>query len=216
MSTKRVLKPDNLIQADTIRDKIINTFQDEMAKLGFDASGVDNRNEKKPRYITHNQINYIFRQVYYKLFKPSKPLMCHANSIIDYSDTRLLKVIADTFLDICSMYNKSLGLMSFSYLTGITTETFRVWALDADGSNPERSAIIKYIRESHKAAQIGLLNEAPVGALAVANNDVETGLEWSKQQALTQANNTVYILSSERLQGLGLPKADTKELATPD
>jgi hypothetical protein len=215
MGTKKAVKPDNSIQADTIRDNIINTFQDEMAKLGFDASGVDNRNEKKPRYITHNQINYIFRQVYYKLFKPSKPLMCHANSIIDYSDTTTLKIIADTFLDICSMYNKSLGLMSFSYLTGITTETFRVWALDADGLNPERSAIIKYIRESHKAAQIGLLNEAPVGALAVANNDVETGLEWSKQQALTQANNTVYILSSERLQGLGLPKADSQAIEPP-
>jgi hypothetical protein len=60
--------------------------------------------------------------------------------------------------------------------------------------------------------QINLLNSSPVGALAVANNDIETGLEWSKQQAAQLAQNTVYILPSERMERLKLdkPTVDTE------
>ena len=72
-----------------------------------------------------------------------------------------------------------------------------------------KTYLLKSIQEGHKQQQINLLNDSPVGALAVANNDIETGLEWSKQQALMQASNTVFLLPSERLDKLKLPKAET-------
>ena len=98
--------------------------------------------------------------------------------------------------------------MSFSYMSGITTETMLQWVSDGEGLNLERSLMIKKLRDCHKAAQVALLNDSPVGALAVANNDNETGLNWSRQQALEQANNAVYLIPSERLQRLGIDKQE--------
>jgi hypothetical protein len=54
--------------------------------------------------------------------------------------------------------------------------------------------------------QIALLNESPVGVLAVANNDVETGLKWAENNIQQITNNTVYYLPSERLDHLQLDK----------
>ena len=84
-------------------------------------------------------------------------------------------------------------------------------------SNPMRSDIINNICECHKMEQIGLLNDSPVGALAVANNDVETGLQWSEKQALASGNSTIYILPSERLQSLGVPgTASGRQIMPPE
>lgn len=75
--------------------------------------------------------------------------------------------------------------------------------------NPIRYDIIKNIQEGHKQAQINILNGSPVGALAVANNDKETGLNWSENNAQQVTSNTVYILPSERSGRLNLEKLDS-------
>ena len=186
-----------------------------LESLGYDRRGIDDSIPNKPRSITHNQINYCLRQIYKNIFQPDKALYNNQASKIDYNDCNQLYIIAQSFLDICMMFNKSLGLMSFCYLTGINPDTIYRW-ISPEGKrlNPERSEIIKYIQEGHKAAQIALLNDSPVGALAVANNDVETGLEWSRHQALTAASNTVFLLSSERAEKLKLTAPATAETAT--
>lgn len=212
MGTKKAIKPEyNFIDVLTIHDKVMTFAEQQAASLGYDLS-----NPKDRKGITHNEVNYILRQVYSNIFKPSKPLYNNQVSLIDYDNIDQLNAVCEVFIDICSRFNKSLGLMSFSFMTGINYATLYRWVNDDRELNPARCKAIQRVQEVHKALQIGLLNDSPVGALAVANNDIETGLEWSKQQVLTQANNTVYVLSSERLQGLGLPKADTKELATLD
>lgn len=96
--------------------------------------------------------------------------------------------------------------MSFSYLIGCSYTTLATWLKDE--LNPKRLLILKSIQENHKVAQVGLLNNSPVGALAVANNDTETGLEWSKNQVQQITNNTVYYLPSERTDKLNLEKLD--------
>ena len=110
-------------------------------------------------------------------------------------------------------YNKSLGLVSFSFLLGCDYKTIYNWLNDGAELNPERLHILNNIRECHKVEQIGLLNDSPVGALAVANNDVETGLEWSKQQAELTAGNTIFVLPSERLSRLNLNKKEDQTTA---
>ena len=198
-------KPEyNYIDRDTIRDSIITTTRQYIIDLGYELNDPKSRKD-----ITHNEINYILRQVYNKLFKPDKPLYNNQKSLLNYDDIKTLKILADTFIDICHLFNKSLGLISFSYMIGLSVQTMYVWARDE--SNPERSFIIKYIQESHKLQQISLLNDTPVGALAVANNDVETGLNWAANQAAQITNNTVYILPSERLQRLGIAQEQSKE-----
>ena len=128
-------------------------------------------------------------------------------SLIDYNDTDLLQVLADKFIELCMRFNKSLGLMSFGFMIGCDYSTLMRWLSDRE-SNPIRYDILKGIQEGHKVVHIGLLNETPVGALAVANNDIETGLNWSANQAQQITNNTVYLIPSERVNRLNLEKLD--------
>lgn len=194
-------KPDyNFINPETVHDEVMSTVNQVITELGYDIT-----NPKERRSITHSEINYVLRQVYYRLFKPPKALYNNQASLINYDNVELLQVLANTFIDICATFNKSLGLMSFSFMLGVNYKTLYNW-LQGENPNPERLQVLKSIQECHKVQQIALLNESPVGALAVANNDTETGLEWSKQQAALQATNAVYILPSERSGRLKLDK----------
>jgi predicted DNA-binding transcriptional regulator AlpA len=208
---KKPEKPKyNFINNDTIHDDIINAVNSIVLSMGYDI-----KNPKERKQITHNELNYIFRQVYILLFKPDKPLYNNQNSKINYDDITQLKIISESFLDICTSFNKSLGLMSFCYFTGISQDTIYKWiSPEGEKLNRARSEIIKYIKDGHKAAQIALLNDSPVGALAVANNDIDTGLEWSRNNALQAASNTVFLLSSERAEKLRLTAPETAENMT--
>jgi hypothetical protein len=193
---------DKYIDVNTISqqiDKCIDSFLDEMG-ISKDYNSIVN--------IKHSTVNLMMSYIYEHLFKPNQTLCNNQNSYVDYENIELLTVLANKFIQICQRFNKSLGLMSFGYMLGADYSTLYRW-LNAEESNSPRCKVLKYIQESHKTQQISLLNDSPVGALAVANNDIETGLEWSKQQALLQANNTVFLLPSERLDKLKLPKAET-------
>ena len=52
------------------------------------------------------------------------------------------------------------------------------------------------------------LQASPVGTMAVANNDTETGLQWAKNQQITTEKTTVYYLPSERVDRLRLETKD--------
>ena len=174
-------------------DKCIDKFLDE--------NGIE-KDYKSIISIKHSTVNYMFNYIYQSLFKPDQTLCNNQKSLIDYDNIDLLQVLADKFITICQRFNKSLGLMSFCYMTGINYSTITVWLNNDEKSNPKRLAVLKSIQEGHKAQHIALLNESPVGALAVANNDVETGLQWSQNQALTAAQNAVFLIPSERLKRL--------------
>lgn len=206
MATKG--KPQyNYINNETLKDNILECFNKYLYILGFDEQGIDSSNERKPRYITHNQINYILRQIYNDILKPNKSLFNNQKSILNYDDIEQLNIIANIFIDICTKFNKSLGLMSFSFLSGIDYTTLIEWLNDKT-VNPKRSAILKTVQESHKAIHISLLNESGLGQVAVANNDIETGLQWQQQAGSGISANAVYILPSERVDKLKLQKDD--------
>ncbi len=197
----------NKIDLNTLENDVMTALYKALDTMGFNKSGVDPENHK--RIISHNQLNFCFRMIYKNVFKPNQNMINNQKSIIDYENIEQLQAVADLFLYICGLYNKSLGLMSFSFMTGIDYKTIYNWVSDQGKKlNPERFQILKYIQESHKAAQISLLNESPVGALAVANNDVETGLEWAAKQAITAQNNAVFLIPSERLQRLSITAHD--------
>jgi hypothetical protein len=58
---------------------------------------------------------------------------------------------------------------------------------------------------------VGLLNESGLGQVAVANNDIETGLQWQQQAGSGISANAVYILPSERVDKLKLQKDDQEK-----
>ena len=71
------------------------------------------------------------------------------------------------------------------------------------------------MKEYNKGALISNLKDTPVGALAVANNDTETGLEWSKNQQVQVTANQVFYLPSERTDKLKLDRPKEQPLEIP-
>ena len=194
----KVSKKLNNIDINTIEADIDNCVIEF-----FNQYNIDINDSVSCKAVTHNMLSLCMRYIYKNLFKPSHTMINNQKSLVDYNDTELLTVLANKFIDLCLRFNKSLGLLSFGYMVGCDYSTLMNW-LNNKESNPVRFDILKSIQEQHKLIHIGLLNETPVGALATANNDSETGLEWSKNQAQQITNNTVYLLPSERVDKLRL------------
>lgn len=197
-----VVRTDSAIDVNTIAGQIDNCIVSFFDKLNINIYDLNAQ-----KLITHNLLTAAFLDTYNKLFKPSHGMVNNQRSIIDYNNVEVLQAIANKYIDICLLLNKSLGLMPFSLLTGIHVTTLMTWR-DNPELNPARTEVIKHLVECHKMEQIGLLNGSPVGALAVANNDTETGLNWSANQVQQITNNTVYYLPSERSDKLKLDKLE--------
>lgn len=201
---------DKYININTIESDIDKCIDEYLTTLCIE------RDYKSLTSIKHQTVNGLFRYIYKRLFKPDRPLCNNQKSYVDYENIELLQVLADKFIDICSMFNKSLGLMSFGYMVGCNYSTIANWLNNDEKLNPKRLEVLKSIQEGHKAAQISLLNDTPVGALAVANNDVETGLQWSANQAITAANNAVFLIPSERLNRLNIGDSEPLRISAED
>lgn len=200
---KKAEKPKlNIINPDTIQDKVNDCIKEYCTLYGVNISDYNTRVN-----IKHNEVNNILRYCYKHLFKPNKGLMNNQKSLIDYDDIEQLESVVNCFLDICLFFNKSLGLFSFCLFSGIDDNTVIRWSSEQGKElNPKRWELLKSIKEFNKGALVSILKDSPVGALAVANNDEETGLKWSQNQAQQITNNTVYYLPSERVDRLKLDK----------
>ena len=197
---------NNYININTVCSDIDAVIDDVLKEFN-----IDPYDYKTIINIKHSTVNYMLSTVYNRLFKPDHNLPNNQKSLVNYNDIELLQVLADKFIDICQRFNKSLGLMSFAYMIGCSYSTLDNWLKAADCSelNSKRLEVLKSIQVSHKTQHIALLNDSPVGALAVANNDTETGLKWAANQAQQITNNTVYYLPSERTDKLQLEKLDS-------
>lgn len=204
---------DKYININTVTMNIDNCINDFMALQGIE-------NDYKTRInIKHQTVNALFIYIYERLFKPDITLCNNQRSYVDYNNIQLLQVLADKYINICQYFNKSLGLMSFAYMIGANYSTIYNWLNNPDGDELSRARfeVLKSIQESHKVAQISLLNDTPVGALAVANNDRETGLNWAANQAQQIGATAVYILPSERADRLKLGKdQELQEITAPE
>lgn len=199
---------DKYININTIEADIDKCIDDYLTMMGID------RDYKSLVNIKHQTVNGMFRYIYKCLFKPDRTLCNNQKTFVDLDNIELLQVLADKFIDICSDFNKSLGIMSFGYMIGVNYNTLSRWVND-EKSNPARYSVIKSIQEGHKAAQISLLNDTPVGALAVANNDVETGLQWATKQAIAAGQQAVFLIPSERLNRLSISATEAVPLPVP-
>ena len=91
-------------------------------------------------------------------------------------------------------------------MSGIDDNTINDWLSHKDELNRKRAGVLKAVKDYNKNALISILKDYGVGAIAVANNDVETGLEWTKNTQQIAQNNTVYYIPSERIDKLRLNK----------
>ena len=128
------------------------------------------------------------------------------NSLINYSDCELIIYLINKFLAICNFFNKSLGIYSLSVFLGVDDETINSWVFGPDGEklNDERAAAIQRVQRYKARSLVNILQNSGLGALAVANNDKETGLNWAENAAPKMERETVYFLPSERIDRLKL------------
>lgn len=199
---------DIKININTIGYEIDLCIDDYCHKYNIDLNDYKTRSGLK-----HNEVNHILKYIYNNLLKPNKSLINNQKSVIDYNDIYNLTVIADKFLDICMLFNKSLGLYSFSIFTGISFEALTRWVQEGRAPNPARYDILKSIIDFNRASLIAMLKDSSVGQIAVANNDVETGLEWTKNNVSSVTNNNVFLLPSERLEALKIERMDKRAAA---
>lgn len=192
----------NFINPETIQDQINEVLEQYCNKYNIDLYNYGFRSSVK-----HNEVNNIMRYIYNSLFKVDKPLVNNQYSKLDYNDIKQLKPVVDSFINICMLFNKSLGLFSFSLMTGFDFSTVYTW-LNDNGKmlNPERFDLMKSIKDFNAGSLVSNLKDSTVGALAVANNDIDTGLEWNKQNAQLTTQNQVFFLPSERVDRLKLSK----------
>ena len=205
MNTKKAPKPQyNFINPDTIQDQVEQTI-----KKYCDTYGIDIYNYNVRSNIKHTEVNNILRYCFNNLFKPDHNLYNNQGSLIDYDNISQLSIVTDTFINVCSFFNKALGLYSFSIFSGISYSTLKLWcASDNDLLNPKR-LLLEKIQDYNTRSLVDHLKDAgPVGAVAVANNDTEAGLRWSANQAAQITQNTVYLIPSERTDRLRLDKSD--------
>lgn len=203
MGTAKGKRAESKPEIDYININTISQQIDACIDQFLDDNGIE-RDYKSLVSIKHSTVNYMFSYIYKSLFKPNKPLWNNQKSLVDYDNIDLLQVLADKFIEICQRFNKSLGLMSFSYMIGVNYSTLYNWLQNDEKLNPKRLEVLKSIQEGHKAQHIAILNESPVGALAVANNDIETGLQWATNHAIASGQQAVFLIPSERLNRLGV------------
>lgn len=187
------ISPDIKLNTDTIEYQIKLCIDDYCEQYGLDLSDYKQRSN-----IKHLELANILRYIYKKLLKPNIKLKNNQRSIIDYSDNEQLYIMAECFIDICTFFNKSLGLYWFSQFIGCDYQTILNWEQEPRESNPARFEILKAIKLYNRDSLIALLKDSTVGAIAIANNDIETGLKWSENNATQITNNSVFVLPSER------------------
>ena len=169
----------------------------------FISNNIDLSDYKTKVSLKHSTFNNLFRNIYKNILSNNSYIPFQHNSLIDYNNNDILLYFANKFIDICTEYNKSLGLLSFCYFIGVDYIRIQEW-ISAEGEklNPGRAFILNKLREAHKAQHISLMNDSGLGLLAVANNDAETGLQWQEKVQTATQQTTVYLLPSERVDRL--------------
>lgn len=197
LSTKEILRGfmamPSSVDLDNLEQNINGLFLEFLAKGGIDVNDYQAISK-----IKHNTFEAALIYIYNNLLKPDKNLINNQRSLLPYNDNNILNNIADIYIHLCTMCDKSTGIEGFNKLTGIGSETLRIWSMDE--LNPERMGIINKIRQNNKHIITNRLQDTPLGSVAVANNSEEVGLMWSKNnQAITTQNNT-YILPGESVK----------------
>ena len=157
--------------------------------------------------LTTNRFNGYLREVYRCLFRPdggakhkggyhgetSKPEYTEENA------ERLAKV----YIELCGRYDTLPSIYGFCIFSGIDDET----------ANRHLTRSCSTVSKSRKNAVLNKAYDHPVGVLALANNDPETGLMFARQNMITAHEvkhcDDINELENMRRRRHGIEKKDT-------
>lgn len=199
----------NNIKLFTHKDiEYLNSKIDELIIEYSNKYGLDINDYNFRVKVKHNTIISLLSYVNSNLFmKPYNIYLSNGQkTLIDFNDYFLIEFLVNKFLDICKLFNKSLGLYSFECFTNIDDDilTAMLYGSNGEKPNPKFKAVIKKIADYKARSLVGLLQDSNIGQMATANNDKATGLNWSENSAPKIEKETVYILPSERMDRLKL------------
>lgn len=110
--------------------------------------------------------------------------------------------VCDIYIDLCFVNDKEVSIIGFSNLTGIDTETIRLWG-NEDRLNPMSFAVYKKLfdfREESLSNKLVTGRQNPVGVLGVLNRHYA----WNMPGVREQGNKKPILTADE------LPRLDGK------
>lgn len=121
-----------------------------------------------------NKINYLLSQCYKILYAQNKKIWTNRQSIIPYTPENMERLV-NIYLDIVHKYNALPSVNGFSLYTGIDDNTIYRAVTPVSGM----------IAKDRKGYIQNRLNNTPIGVMTLANNDIETGLLYTRQNIVT-------------------------------
>lgn len=120
--------------------------------------------------ITNNHLLAIVCHIYDVLFKPTKTTWLNLKCNIPYNEYNITSLL-DIYIKLYNDYNCLPSLYSFSCLTGLDEGTIERYVTD-----------VKYELTKNRREKVqGKLFDNPVGVVTLANNDIDTGLMYNRQ-----------------------------------
>ena len=137
---------------------------------------------QNPRRINTNDAFALYRRVYNALFKPYKRRTGAERAIyepgcrIEYNPENMRRLL-EVYRVLCSEYDSLPSADGAAWLTGIAIETFDKYVTGA-------RMFIQNIRKDNIQNK---LQSFPIGVVTLANNDLDTGLCYTRQNIADRA-----------------------------
>lgn len=119
-----------------------------------------------------NQVNGFLHVAYRNLYKPQGVMLSGSGSKtnIDINSENVLRMI-EVYQSVVETWNTLPSQIGFERLTGINKSTAAKYVTD----------FVYCIQNARKAYVQNRLNNTPLGVLTLANNDIDTGLLYTRQ-----------------------------------
>ena len=130
--------------------------------------------------------------VSHKYIKPSKILKLK-NDIYNRYDIQQVEKLYDYYIYMCSVYNKAVSIVGFSYLSGIDKAVIYEWEQNYfgryDKASSDRSDIAKKLREARENSLSDMLlsGKNPVGILGILNHESGWNMPGVRESATKSA-----------------------------
>lgn len=185
------------VDYENLEQNILGSFRENLVRFGYNPDDIEGLQK-----IRHNAFETVLIMIYENLFKPDGRQESNSFTLLpyDYNDNNIyiLNTLVSVYLKLCNICGKSTGVMGFASFTGYSLFTLRAWR--GDKLNPARSVSLEKIYKTNQHVLTNRLQDTPLGSVAVANNDEDTGLKWSANNQQNITKNTVFVLPGERVK----------------
>jgi hypothetical protein len=164
-----------MTQVNLDEDGYINESYYLNACLDIINRGIQDRG-RDADHITTNQLMTHLNDCYDTLFKPKQTQLYNEQCSIPYNTTNIQRLI-NIYLKICDSFSVLPSVYTFSRFTGIQEDTVEEWVT---GGKME-------ITKHRKGYVQNRLNDTTIGVIALANNDIDTSLLYTRQNIVDHA-----------------------------